>query len=220
MSDRAARRTAAAEACRSFAGAGLGARAWAAARMANAPLGDLDSDLLRMRGRILSVGCGFGVVERYVAIRNPEVEIVGYELEHDRVVAADATQAAAPRVTIHEADVTRLGDVGAFDAAIAMDVFHHIEAPGQARLAEALARLVRPGGEVLVKDIATTPGWQHSFNALHDRLAVGERTHCRSPRGMSATLAGAGLRVEGWRRVGRLSPYPHYVVRATATPAQ
>jgi 2-polyprenyl-3-methyl-5-hydroxy-6-metoxy-1,4-benzoquinol methylase len=213
MSDPAERWTAAFSAARSFGGAGPGAVAWAAGRMANAPLAELDAEILRMRGRILSVGCGFGVVERYMAMRNPDIEVVGYELESTRVAAAGATQAAAPRVTVREADVTRLGDVGGFDAALAMDVFHHLEPAGQTRLAEALARLVRPGGSVLVKDIATAPRWQHLFNAAHDRLAVGELTHCRSPQEMSALLVGAGLRLEGWRRMARFSPYPHYFVR-------
>jgi 2-polyprenyl-3-methyl-5-hydroxy-6-metoxy-1,4-benzoquinol methylase len=214
MSNRTERWSAAFGACRSFRGAGLGAEAWAVARMANAPLADLDGDLMRMRGRILSVGCGFGVVERYIALRNPEVEIVGYELEPARVAAAKATEAAAPRVSVRQADVTELEDVGTFDGALAMDVLHHIVPDGQARLVEALASLVRPGGSLLVKDIATTPRWQHSFNALHDRLAVGDRTHCRSPRSMAALLTDAGLRVESQRRIGRLSPYPHYTVIA------
>jgi cyclopropane fatty-acyl-phospholipid synthase-like methyltransferase len=182
--------------------------------MANAPLAGLDADVSRMRGRVLSVGCGFGVVERYMAMRNPNIEIVGYELEPGRVAAAAATQSAAPRVTIREADVTELGDIGTFDAALAMDVFHHLAPDRQSRLAKALARLVRPGGRVLVKDIATTPRWQHSFNALHDRLAVGEVTHCRSPESMSALLADAALRVDGCQRIARFSPYPHYTVRA------
>lgn len=208
------RGAAAFEACRSFRGAGVGAGAWAAARMANAPLADLDGDFMRLRGRILSVGCGFGVVERYMALRNPEIEIVGYELEQARVEAAKATRDAAPRVTVEQADVTQLDESGAFDAALAMDVFHHLEGDGQARLAEALAALVRPGGSVLVKDIATTPNWQHSFNALHDRLAVGELTHCRSPQEMAALLSDAGLEVDGRRRIARFSPYPHYLVRA------
>jgi len=154
------------------------------------------------------------VVERYAALRNGRITINGFELEKARVDAAAATQAAAPRVTVQQADVTQLHVQGAFDAALAIDVFHHLHPGGQHRLASALAKLVRPGGEILVKDIATTPRWQHAFNALHDRLAVGESTHCRCPRAMSELLADAGLRIDGWRRLGRLSPYPHYLIRA------
>lgn len=208
------RRRAMLEANRSFRGAGLKARAWAVARLANAPLADLDAELLHLSGRVLSVGCGFGVVERYAALRNARITIDGFEFEKARVAAAAATHAAAPRVTVQQADVTQLHVQGAFDAALAMDVFHHLDRSEQHRLASALATVVRPGGEILVKDIATTPRWQHAVNAVHDRLAVGERTHCYSPRAMSELLAGAGLRVDGWRRLGRLSPYPHYLIRA------
>ncbi len=214
MSLRRERWSAALWACHSFRGAHRSALLWAGARMINAPLAALEDDLLSFKGRLLSVGCGFGVVERYLARRNPDLGIVGFELEEDRVQAAAATQATAGPVIVHRADVTELGDVGRFDGALAMDVLHHLEPYAQVALLAALARLVRPGGLVLVKDIAATPRWQHAFNSFHDRLAVGDKTHCRTPADMCEILAGTGMRVEDWCRVGRFSPYPHYVIRA------
>lgn len=201
-------------ACTSFRGAHWTAQMWATARMANAPLAALGGDLMALQGRLLSVGCGFGVVERYVTLRNPSVEIVGFELDQRRVDAAATTQTSAGSVVVCQADVTTLGDVGVFDGALAMDVLHHLEPNRQVALIKTLAGLVRPGGDVIVKDIATTPRWKHAFNATHDLLAAGDTTHCRAPAAMAEALSTGGLEVEDWRRLGRFSPYPHYVIKA------
>ena len=187
--------------------------------MANAPLGEIDEELASLNGRVLSVGCGFGVVERYLVRRNHQVEVIGFDLAEDRVRAASATQSAAGPVVVRHADVTALGDIGRFNSALVMDVLHHLEPSGQTVLFKALARLVEPGGSVIVKDIAKTPRWKHAFNAAHDRLVVGDTTYCRDPDQMAEAAVDSGLQTDGWRRVARLSPYPHYVIRATVPKA-
>lgn len=198
---------------RSFAGASTGARAFVAARLANMPLGSLDRDLRALEGRVLSLGSGFGVVERYIAEINRGVEIEGFELDAERVAAAAATQAAAPRVRIREQDVRTLDQDGDFDGAIAFDVLHHIPLVDHADVAASLLGALRPGGVLLLKDIATTPAWQHRFNQWHDRLVTGEfSVDARAPEDMAAVFESAGFRRAGSRRIGLVSPYPHYLL--------
>ena len=91
---------------------------------------------------------------------------------------------------------------------------HHVPLADHAAIAAALLGALRPGGVLLLKDIATTPAWQHRFNQWHDRLVTGEfSVDARSPEDMAAVFEAAGFEPQGARRVGRLSPYPHYVVR-------
>src|SRR4051812_749225 len=85
---------------RSFSGIGAGGQAFLLARLAIIPLGALDAELRGLRGDVLSVGCGHGVLERYLAEINPDVSIVGAELDGERVSAAAATGAAYPRLRI------------------------------------------------------------------------------------------------------------------------
>ena len=211
-----ARNLAARRAIRSFESAGVSAQAWAVARMLNAPLAGLDDDFLTVKGRLLSIGCGFGVVERYISFRNPHVEIIGLEIDADRVHAARATQEAAPNVIVNHADVTTLTTGTTYDGALVMDLLHHLAPPDQLHLMSKLSQLVRPGGRVLIKDIATQPAWKHAFNMLHDRLVAGDHPHCLSPKAMASATTDAGLTVDGVQRLSRFSPYPHYVVRARA----
>jgi 2-polyprenyl-3-methyl-5-hydroxy-6-metoxy-1,4-benzoquinol methylase len=203
---------AALRAWQSYSGADAGTRAFLAARLAVLPLGGLDSDLRALRGRVLSLGCGHGLLERYLAEINPRVEVEGLELDPERVRVAEAS--APPRVRVRQGDVRTLDGGAAYDAALAVDVLHHIEPGAQRQVLTALAGRLRPGATCLVKDIATEPRWKHEWNRLHDRLVAGEGVHCHSPDEMARLLEEAGLHRARARRIAPLSPYPHYIARA------
>lgn len=205
---------AALRAWRSYAGASPGTRAFLAARLAIIPLRGLDADLRALRGRVLSLGSGHGILERYLAEINDKVEVEGFELDAERVTTAAASQERAPRVVLHHRDVRDLGAPGSFDAALLVDVLHHIPAAEQGGVLSSVAGCLRPGGTCLIKDIATTPRWQHRWNALHDRLVAGDATWCRDPADMLALAAANGLEGISQRRLGRAGPYPHYLLTA------
>lgn len=208
---------AATRAWRSFRGAPAATRLFLGARLAVVPLGALDAELASLRGRVLSLGCGHGIVERYLAERNPDVEVDGVELDAGRVALAAATGAAAPRVRVRAADVRHLDAAGDYDAALAVDVLHHVPAASHAEIVRALHARLRPDGTLLVKDIDVAPRWKHRWNELHDRLVAGpDPIHCRSAADMAAVVAAGGFTVRTVRRLDRLGPYPHYLVRATA----
>lgn len=205
----------AARAWRSYAGAPARARAFLAARLLILPLRALDEELRALHGRVLSLGSGYGVLERYIAELNPAVGIEGFELDGERVALAAAS--APPRVAIREQDVRSLDEAHAFDGAIAVDVLHHVPAGDHAAVAAALRRALRAGGVLLVKDIARTPHWQHEFNRLHDRLVTGDgTTFTREPEEMAAVFEAEGFRLERCDRIGAASPYPHYLLRLRA----
>jgi 2-polyprenyl-6-hydroxyphenyl methylase/3-demethylubiquinone-9 3-methyltransferase len=197
----------------SFGAAGVTTRAFLAARLLVLPLSDLDRELRALRGRVLSLGAGYGILERYITEINLDVVIEGLEIDAARVRQTEAAGGLAERVIVREADVTLLDEDGSFDAAMAVDVLHHIPAASHSAMAEALLRALRPGGTCLVKDIATTPAWQYRWNVMHDRLVAGpEPINCRDPQEMAEIFEGAGFVCEDVRRIGRSTPYPHYLL--------
>ena len=201
----------------SYDGASPATRAFLLGRLANAPLGALDTELRALRGRVLSLGAGYGLLERYLAEINPHVNVQGVELDGARVEAAAASAARSPRVSVRLDDVRALAADDPFAAVLAIDVMHHVPSADHDSVARALRERLQPGGVCLVKDIATTPRWKHAMNRMHDRLVAGpDPIHCRSPADMAALLERAGLSVNEVRRLSPASPYPHYLVRATA----
>jgi trans-aconitate methyltransferase len=105
---------------------GLAALGFLAARVAIVPWRQLDPELRNMHGRVLSLGCGFGIVERYLVQVCPDAQVEGFELDAERVLAAAKSSHLEPRVTVRHLDIIAFADGEVFDSVLAVDVFHHI----------------------------------------------------------------------------------------------
>jgi 2-polyprenyl-3-methyl-5-hydroxy-6-metoxy-1,4-benzoquinol methylase len=211
---------AAVRAWRSYRGIGVGTRAFLAARLLVLPLKPLADEFERLDGRVLGVGSGHGLVARFLAELNPDVTVTGLDVDARRVALAAATHGRSPRVRIRVADVRGLEERDAFDAAAAVDLMHHIPPADHPAIARALAKAVKPGGTLLIKDIALTPRWKHAVNRVHDRIVSGQRTRGCDVDALAALCERAGFTVERLERIAPLSPYPHFILRARRVPAE
>jgi SAM-dependent methyltransferase len=200
----------------SYRGAPLVTCAFVVARAVVAPLGPLGEEARAIRGRMLSLGSGISLVERYLAELNPDLVVDGIDLDPRRVELIRSTQARSPRVSLRLGDATDLREPEAYEAVLVCDAFHHFDPDTHKGLARAIADCLRPGGVVIVKDLDAAPRWKYEWNRFHDRIVAGpEPIHCRTPSDMASVLEGAGLvpeRVE--RTEHRYTPYAHYLVRA------
>ena len=153
-------------------------------------------------------------MERYLAEINPNVEIVAYDLDAERIEIAQRTTRPGSRVVAHVGDAIAMSEPGTFDAVIAIDLMHHIPESEHVNVARGFYERLLPGGVCLVKDIATTPRRQYLWNLIHDRVVAGpDPIFCRDPYEMALVFADAGFRLEDARRLKRLDPYPHYLLR-------
>lgn len=199
-----------------YRGASPVTRGFIAARLVVAPLGPLTEEARPLKGRLLSLGSGVGIVERYLAEINPELHIEGIDLDPQRIELIRSTQERSPRVTLRQGDATQVDEPAVYDAVLVCDALHHFDPESHKPLAEAIAACLKPGGVCIVKDLDVTPRWKHEWNRLHDRIVAGpDPIFCRSPEEMSELFAGAGLIPERVERTDhRFTPYAHYVVRA------
>ena len=174
--------------------------------------------LLRDEGRILDVGCGFGLFAAYFGQTQPRRRIVGVDPNGRRVRLARqlAADLGLREHTFVEGDVRRAPLKGPFDAAYVLDVMHHLPYDDQPRVLEQLRALLVPGGMLLVKDITTEPRFGLMFTQALDRLMVGWREPLayRHHREWGAMLTGLGFSVR-MVRVPDILPYPHIVIAAT-----
>jgi 2-polyprenyl-3-methyl-5-hydroxy-6-metoxy-1,4-benzoquinol methylase len=177
--------------------------------------------LLTDEGRILDVGCGFGLFAAYFGQTQPRRRIVGVDPNARRVGLA---RRVAERVGLRESAFV-VGDVRdaqdpalqePFAAAYVLDVMHHLPPEDQRRVLERLRDMIVPGGMLLVKDITTEPRLGLLFTEVLDRLMVGLREPLayRHHREWGEMLTELGFKVR-MVRVPDVLPYPHVVIAAT-----
>jgi SAM-dependent methyltransferase len=199
---------------RSYRGAPVWMRAYVAARICVAPLAVIGSELADVRGRVLSLGCGAAVIERYVAELNPEVEIRGFDLDDRNIGVIGRTIANCPRVSVERHDITRLSEPPVHAAVLLSDVLHHLPPASHLPLARAVEHALAPGGACVIKDLDVEPRWKNRWNQVHDRIIAGpEPIHCRALDEMTSLFGRVGLHVERSERIDhRWTPYAHYLI--------
>jgi demethylmenaquinone methyltransferase/2-methoxy-6-polyprenyl-1,4-benzoquinol methylase len=163
--------------------------------------------------RGLDVGCGVGLWALWLAEAvGARGRVVGIEPSAERVEAARALvghRLPAPRLEFREGHAAKLDAADAtFDWAWCGDVLHHVQDTAGA-LAE-LARVVRPGGRIVVKESQLLHGlFLPGHPALERRLRQAETDFSRHEGGeysfeerrqrTPASLRAAGLTVLGVR---------------------
>ncbi|MFP5309851.1 MAG: class I SAM-dependent methyltransferase [Actinomycetes bacterium] len=138
---------------------------------------------------VLDAGCGEGYGLRMLAEAGAR-RVVGADYDETTVAHVEATYVAAdPRIEVHRAELLDLPLAdGEVDLVVSFQVIEHLyDIPGYLR---SLARVTRPGGEVLIATpnrLTFTPGSDTPVNPFHTREFTAEelRRECE----------GAGLEV-------------------------
>ena len=173
--------------------------------------------LLPDKGRILDLGCGFGLFAAYFGQTHPAREIVGVDLNPRRVSLAKAV-AAGLGLAQHQffvADVRALDLSDSFAGCYVLDVMHHVPADTQRPILQRIYDLLIPGGVLVMKDITTAAPFGLLFTTVLDRLMVGfsEPLAYRHHHDWAELLISIGFTVQV-ARVPDLLPYPHVILAA------
>jgi SAM-dependent methyltransferase len=146
---------------------------------------------------VLDVGSSSGYLASRLAAVSPSVRVTGVDPSEPAIAYARRHARPGMTFTVGVAQDLGLPDAS-FDVVTCTLAMHHI--PGRQRpavLAE-MYRVTRPGGRLLVADIAPL---------LHSR-GLGRRPDTAAADPMGGLVAGAGYRIESW---GKL-PLLRYVV--------
>jgi 2-polyprenyl-3-methyl-5-hydroxy-6-metoxy-1,4-benzoquinol methylase len=177
--------------------------------------------LLPDEGRILDVGCGFGLFASYFGQMQPRRRIMGVDPNARRIglarhVAESVGLGEKGGFSFHVGDVRDAELAGPFAGIYVLDVMHHIPEADQVPVLERLRDLLAPGGVLVIKDITTEPHYQLLFTKLLDRVMVGldEPLGYRHHRAWGELLTSRGFKVR-MVRVPDVLPYPHVVIAAT-----
>ena len=170
---------------------------------------------LPARGRVLDLGCGFGLFSLYYASAHPALTVEGFDLNPRRIEMARAAARrlglANVRYTVGNVMDYRGGGRGGerFDAAYMLDIVHHIPGEAVRPLLEQVAKTLPEGGRLLVKDVDRQPAYKRWFTHALDRV-MDPRTPVNywSADELQALLEDVGFEVHRHLMVDVL-PYPH-----------
>ena len=170
--------------------------------------------LLPESGRILDVGCGFGLFSAYFSLVAPGRRVVGVDPSAKRVDMARNVKEQLGLVhnEYHVGTIESARPEGPFDGIYLLDVLHHVPRADQRPLLEHLRRLLSPRGVLIIKDVTTDSRFKLRFTEVLDRVMVGpdEPLTYRHHREWVAELRSLGMSARVVR-VPDILPYPHVV---------
>lgn len=162
-------------------------------------------------GRVLDLGCGFGLFSLYYAAARPGLRIEGFDLNPRRIEMA---RAAARRLGLanvrHEVgDVMQFRGGETFDAAYMLDIIHHVPEETVRPLLEQVAKCLPAGGRLVIKDVDTAPAYKRWFTyALDKAMDPSAPVRYWPAEQLGSLLEDVGFRVYRHLMVDVL-PYPH-----------
>ena len=176
--------------------------------------------LLPPAGRVLEIGCGHGLFSAYAALAGPDRDVVGVDIDADKIAAGAAAAAPVPNLDLRVA-LDGAVPAGPWAAVVVVDVLYLLPADAQRRLLTDAAAQVAPGGRMLVKEMGASPAWKVRWNRWQETLSVRVLRITEGspdfafvpPDVMAGWLQEAGLVVSATRLdAGRV--HPHHVLVA------
>lgn len=128
---------------------------------------------MQRKGRVLEIGCGFGLFGCYFASRWPQITYHGLDLDMGRIEMARSAAArlGLTNVRFDCADAAEpLAVEGTYDTILMMDLAHHLPDHAKRRLLDSVTKMLNPGGHLVIKEITRQPSWKMGFTWLLDVL--------------------------------------------------
>ncbi|WP_421733981.1 class I SAM-dependent methyltransferase [Cellulomonas sp.] len=177
------------------------------------------AEALPAAGRVLEIGCGHGLFSAYAALSAPGRDVLGVDIDADKIAVATAAARGVPRLAFARAPDGAV-PAGPWDAVVFVDVLYLLGAEQQRALLTEAVQALAPGGRLVVKEMGTQPAWKVRWNTLQETVSVkllriteGSSFDFVDPRTMAGWLTGLGLDVE-LRRLDARRVHPHHLVVA------
>ncbi|MEF3306761.1 class I SAM-dependent methyltransferase [Paenibacillus sp. GYB003] len=159
---------------------------------------------VRDGAHLLDAGCGSGAVSRYLAERFPSSRVVGCDYTASLLAQAREVSRDISNLVFEKQDLKQLSyPDGQFDLIVTRFVLQHQDSEGRCRIIAELARVLKPGGELVV--IESDGSMLHLYpqtpivtEGLRKLAAVGE-VDVQVGRKIPYLLAEAGFSTVSWR---------------------
>lgn len=120
---------------------------------------------LPKKGRILDLGCGYGIFSNYIGLCSPQREIVGYEIDKKKLKFANR---GLVNVSFLQDDVTKI-KLPRSDAIVIADVLHHLKSyQKQDDLVKKCHQSLKKKGFLLISEVDSRPFWKLILGRITD----------------------------------------------------
>ena len=166
-------------------------------------------------GRIVDLGCGWGLLAHVLVARSPDREVIAVDHATHRVAALRSSAEGLP-LEVHEGALESFALPPA-DGIVLVDVLHYFDELTQGEILVRCLRALRPKGIILLRDPDPSAWFRFRVTRLHERIATGlgwtqaKLGHFRSGAQWQSLLEGYDLNVR-CLPLSRLSPYADRVV--------
>jgi SAM-dependent methyltransferase len=188
------------------------ARLYFALRFLICPFGRVEPAVPKS-GVVVDVGCGYGLFANLIAIQSGARQVIGCDIDRARIDVARSS--IGDRNNIRFTVSNEIVTLPSCDAVTLLDVLHHVAPDVRLRLLQEIFQKLRPGGDLVIKDIDKTPRFKYLWNYLHDWvLTHGKRCYFLGKLEMCRLLEEIGFVVVA-EPLGTHHPYPHILYRCT-----
>lgn len=120
---------------------------------------------LPQKGRVIDLGCGFGVLANRIALEHPDLQVRGYDFDAYRIATAQSTVGTRSNIQFVLGDALKSEFTA--DVVIMTDFLHHLAKADQHRLLRDLHTNLPSGGRLIVLDVVG----KRSFRTMMSWLA-------------------------------------------------
>lgn len=191
-----------------FSGAPLSTRSFIWLRWKLTPYCEIAA-VLPKAGRILDLGSGHGLLSLALSMGSDRREIIGIDHDQARVRLAEraiARHGSFPKARFEVGDLEKTLVTfasGSLSGIAMIDILHYLSPEGQRALLHEAARVLEPGGILVVREVDSEGGVAAVWNRFYENVATrigftqSARTHLefRTVAGWTSMLETAGLEV-------------------------
>lgn len=144
--------------------------------------------LLPKGGKILDLGCGYGLLANLIALKNPDTSVVGIDLKASRIRVARRSAVNRDNVRFLLGAVEEI-EMGEYDVVVMTDVLHHLDDAKANTLLKTISSGLSGDGLLAILDVDRRPFWKFCITYAIDRLLnLKNDLFYRSSRGMGGLL--------------------------------
>lgn len=174
------------------------------------PITDIEAYVPK-RANVLDIGCGYGLLDIYLATTSEQRKVVGLDANAQRIRTARVTSQDISNIEFLAADLLSTDLPKDIDCILLIDLLHHTTYIQQEGLIDSVATLLEQGGKFIIKEIERDFGFKYYWNLFHDKvMTFFDELYYLDEEDLTRTLEDKGFSVSTVRL--RHPFYGHYLM--------